>query len=153
MSFELDDWSLGDEFDPNLSDLHLENTNTKEEWLVYCWGKNTDGELSQKHTKNVHSPEPLKQLNKKRVRSVSSGGNHSGVIDANGRLYLCGSTLHGKIGIEKFVKHLTSFCLFPMSTEHPIKQVACGDYHTLALLEDGRVFGWGGTLHKVCGIQ
>lgn len=32
-----------------------------------------------------------------------------------------------------------------------MKQVSCGDYHTLALLEDGSVYGWGGTLHKKVG--
>jgi alpha-tubulin suppressor-like RCC1 family protein len=32
-----------------------------------------------------------------------------------------------------------------------VKKVACGDYHTLALLEDGTVHSWGGTLHKKLG--
>lgn len=64
-------------------------------------------------------------------------------------LYLCGSTLHGKLGLEKLVKHLTSFSIFPLSRERKVKQVACGDYHTLCLFEDGEVMGWGGTLHKV----
>lgn len=31
------------------------------------------------------------------------------------------------------------------------KAVACGDYHTMALSEDGRVYAWGGTLHKKTG--
>ena len=29
-----------------------------------------------------------------------------------------------------------------------VKQVACGDYHTLSLTEDGKVYAWGGSLHK-----
>lgn len=32
-----------------------------------------------------------------------------------------------------------------------VVQVACGDYHTLALLDSGEVWGWGGTLHKKIG--
>ena len=31
------------------------------------------------------------------------------------------------------------------------KQVACGDYHTMCLSEEGRVYAWGGTLHKKTG--
>ena len=31
------------------------------------------------------------------------------------------------------------------------KSVACGDYHTLCLSEDGKVYAWGGTLHKKTG--
>ena len=32
-----------------------------------------------------------------------------------------------------------------------VNMVACGDYHTLCLLENGRVYSWGGTLHKKVG--
>jgi len=32
-----------------------------------------------------------------------------------------------------------------------VKEVACGDYHTMALIEDGTVYAWGGTLHKKLG--
>jgi alpha-tubulin suppressor-like RCC1 family protein len=31
------------------------------------------------------------------------------------------------------------------------KAVACGDYHTMCLSEEGQVFAWGGTLHKKTG--
>ena len=31
--------------------------------------------------------------------------------------------------------------------------MACGDYHTLCLIEDGSVYGWGGTLHKKVGNE
>ena len=31
------------------------------------------------------------------------------------------------------------------------KAVACGDYHTLCLAEEGRVYAWGGTLYKKTG--
>lgn len=29
--------------------------------------------------------------------------------------------------------------------------MTCGDYHTLALTNEGKVWGWGGTLHKKTG--
>lgn len=32
-----------------------------------------------------------------------------------------------------------------------VNQVACGDYHTLCLMEDGQVYAWGGTLYKKVG--
>jgi len=43
-------------------------------------------------------------------------------------------------------------------TQHKVRKVACGDYHTLALTEEGAVYSWGGTLwdktgHKVGGIH
>ncbi len=41
---------------------------------------------------------------------------------------------------------------------YQVKQVACGDFHTLALTVDGKIFSWGGTLwdktaHKGAGIH
>lgn len=34
---------------------------------------------------------------------------------------------------------------------HIVKKVACGDYHTLCLLEEGTVHAWGGNLYKKLG--
>ena len=45
--------------------------------------------------------------------------------------------------------HLTRFNQIPLPNK--VKQVACGDYHTLCLLNDGLVFAWGGTLYKKVG--
>ena len=150
---EYDEWSLGEdtEFDPNATDYvdEISHANHEEDYYVFCFGKNKDGELAQKHTRNLLEPEPLKQLKSKQIKFISSGREHTAVIDSNGYLYLCGSTLHGKLGIQKYVKSLTSFSIFPRSRQDRVKEVACGDYHTLCLLVDGRVFGWGGTLHKV----
>ena len=56
----------------------------------------------------------------------------------------------GKLGIEEL--QMTNICTFqvvPALKTHIVKQVACGDYHTLCLLESGVVYTWGGTLHKV----
>lgn len=43
-------------------------------------------------------------------------------------------------------------------SQYKVTKVACGDYHTLALTDDGSVFSWGGTLwdktgHKGGGIS
>ena len=80
------------EFDPNellpdvsQSDIHK----------IWCWGKNTNGELSQKSTKNVLEPVPLKK-NITRPISISTGGKHTGIVDGSGKLYLCGNALFGK---------------------------------------------------------
>lgn len=43
-------------------------------------------------------------------------------------------------------------------SQYIVKKVSCGDYHTLALIDDGTVYSWGGTLwdktgHKGGGIS
>lgn len=32
-----------------------------------------------------------------------------------------------------------------------VKQIACGDYHTICVLENGEVYSWGGSLHGKLG--
>lgn len=47
--------------------------------------------------------------------------------------------------------HVSRFTQISMFEGMKVKQVACGDYHTLCLLQDGSVYAWGGTLHKKIG--
>ena len=119
---------------------------------VYAWGKNKDGELSVGSNKDSYLPIPVKGIKGKSLIHVSSGGQHSAAIDSQGHLFICGSYLHGKLGIEDLTTvNLPAFTLVPSLKDKVVVQVACGDYHTLCLLEDGSVYTWGGTLHKKLG--
>lgn len=120
--------------------------------LLYCWGKNKDGELSLGHNKAVTIPKPVKGSQNIRIRFLSSGRQHSAFISNDGTLYVCGSALHGKLGIEELT--MTSILkLQPINflKGQKILDVACGDYHTLCLLDNGDVYAWGGSLHKKLG--
>lgn len=71
---------------------------------------------------------------------------------------MAGSLLFGKIGITAQVNNFREFHLQAPMAQHKVAKVACGDYHTLALTQEGTVFSWGGTLwdktgHKVGGIH
>lgn len=57
-----DEWSGGEDdssFDPNASAIELK-PEVFENHYVWCFGKNTDGELAQKNNLNVLAPKPLK---------------------------------------------------------------------------------------------
>ncbi|OMJ65951.1 hypothetical protein SteCoe_37385 [Stentor coeruleus] len=119
---------------------------------AYAWGKNKDGELSVGTSKDVFLPHAVRGMKNKQIVYVASGGQHSACIDTEGQLYVCGSYLHGKLGIENLTTvSLVTFTLVKALQGKKVKQVACGDYHTLCLLEDGSVYTWGGTLHKKLG--
>lgn len=82
------------------------------------------------------------------AQSISSGSHHSALVTKTGEVYVSGSSLHGKLGISDIkVTNLQKFNRIPTLQEYVI-QVACGDYHTLALTKEGVVFSWGGSLHK-----
>lgn len=44
------------------------------------------------------------------------------------------------------VTNVLKFYIQPALQNIPIKQIACGAYHTLALADSGELFSWGGTL-------
>lgn len=117
-------------------------------YLFTC-GKNENHELSFKGFKYIDTPSGVDITKKHIVVQVSCGSNHTAYVTEEGYLYLFGSTLHGKLGIDNIqYTNISNPILFPLSKDGPVQQVACGDYHTLCLFENGEVWGWGGTLHK-----
>ena len=91
---------------------------------------------------------------KKKIVCLSSGGNHTSFVTEYGYVFVFGSTLHEKLGIDNCgLKDISKPTLLPLSEEIQFCQVACGDYHTLGLSSDGEVWSWGGTLHKKLGTR
>ena len=131
---------------------------TLEKWIrdkrayVWCFGKNSNGELGVQSTKDVLDPKPVHNgptlfREAGSARGISSGGHHTALVTKSGHLYMCGSTLHGKLGIQGLnMMQVTRFHPLPMAVA--VKQVACGDYHSMCLTEDGQVYSWGGSLYK-----
>lgn len=66
---------------------------------------------------------------------------------------MSGSLLFGKIGISAQVSNFREFHLQSSMSQYRIKKVACGDYHTLALTEQGVLFSWGGSLWDKTGSK
>jgi alpha-tubulin suppressor-like RCC1 family protein len=126
--------------------------NQASHYMTFAWGKNKDGELSMGTTKDILTPKSVKGTKDRLFHMITSGGQHSSAIDNTGKLYICGSYLHGKLGLEYLTSvAVLSFTQVTALKDKVVTQVACGDYHTLCLLEDGTVWTWGGTLHKKLG--
>lgn len=66
---------------------------------------------------------------------------------------MCGSNLHDKLGLENItVGSKKTFKPVTLLANIKIRQVACGDYHTMCLTSDGIVYVWGGSLHNVIAL-
>lgn len=68
------------------------------------------------------------------------------MLTTDGQLYVTGSLLHDKLGLTKEVTNIFKFHVQPQLQSMKVKQVSCGAYHTLALVDTGRIYSWGGTL-------
>lgn len=107
-----------------------------ESHLVYAWGKNEDGELGLENTKNIKEPRPVK-TSIGYPRQISSAHSHTGLINGDGLLQMTGSELHNKLMLGLKVTNVLKFHIQPALQSIPIKQIACGAYHTLALADSG----------------
>lgn len=122
----------------------------KQHAYVWSFGANTKGELGLGHYNDVAMPERVRGLPKTKVVNLSSGGKHTGAVTDDGRLWMCGSNLHDKLGLEGITTgSKKSFKPVELLAAVAVTQVACGDYHTLALSDQGEVYVWGGSLHNV----
>ena len=88
------------------------------------------------------------------VRAVACGWSHCVCIGVDGRLWTWGDGRHGQLGIGLTVPSSAplsslSFVRQPAHVPLPaaVTAVACGRRHTLALLSDGALWGWGEDRH------
>ena len=73
----------------------------KQHAYVWAFGQNTKGELGVGHYNEVPMPQRVRGLPiKQRIVFLSSGGKHTGAVSEDGSLWMSGSNLHEKLGLE-----------------------------------------------------
>lgn len=117
---------------------------------LYTWGKNDYGQLGQNsEEKTMPIPTVVEALEGIKIESVSCGHYHTAAIDENGGVWTWGyggSFIFGQGGLGHGDKEsLNEPTLVDVLKEDNvnIKAIACGEYHTLALSNDGEVWSWG----------
>ncbi|XP_059521658.1 probable E3 ubiquitin-protein ligase HERC6 isoform X1 [Myotis daubentonii] len=119
---------------------------------VHACGDNSRGQLGRRGAPRGDGPEPIKALETLHVVFVSCGKEHSLAVCHKGRVFAWGAGSEGQLGIGEFKEII--FTPKKIKTLDGIKiiQVSCGDYHSLALSEDGQVFSWGKNSHGQLGL-
>ena len=70
--------------------------------------------------------------------AVSAGGYHTGLVDADGSLWMWGYNHCGQLGNGS-----TKYSLVPVKVLNNVVSVSCGDSHTAAIKADGSLWMWG----------
>lgn len=104
------------------------------------------GKVSQKVVSKLNQRKfcPIPGLHDKVLTELECGDHHATVLTDEGILYTWGGALNTRLFRRPSrVDQDTQEVVRPLFNRQ-IKQVSCGDYHTLALETDGQVWTWGG---------
>ena len=119
---------------------------------AWAWGLNVDGELGNNSTTSSSVPVPVSNLTG--VTQVSGGGWHSLALTSGGTVWAWGDNQYGQLGnnsetnssVPVQVKDATA-----ASYLTGVVGIAAGNFHSLALLSDGTVWGWGNNIYGQLG--
>jgi alpha-tubulin suppressor-like RCC1 family protein len=72
--------------------------------LIYSWGRNEDGELANSSNKIANLPAVIRGF-RGIAKEIASARTHTAIINTEGHIYMAGSLLFGKIGINTQVNN------------------------------------------------
>ncbi|XP_049853132.1 uncharacterized protein LOC126334689 isoform X3 [Schistocerca gregaria] len=120
---------------------------------VYTWGNAAQGCLGTGPTMSrFGTPHGLSLFPnlKVEVSAVACGRQHTLALTSNG-VYAWGSSQFGQLGIGSTGQSSTPILISGLASEL-ITSISAGQYHSLALTADGRVYSWGWGVHGQLGI-
>lgn len=109
---------------------------------IYCWGKNTQGQLGLGDRVNRTQPHGIDNITEPRgATEVSAGGDHScGII--NGNAYCWGDNTYGQLGNGNTNDVLDPVQVGGLLTGKAVTSIAAGETHTCAVA-DSTAYCWG----------
>ncbi|GMF30766.1 unnamed protein product [Phytophthora fragariaefolia] len=136
-------WS---EVDPTPEDIELScgmyHTLALSGCQVYSWGIGDDGRLGHGDHESRLVPTLISSLKDTSVTAIACGGSHSGAVTASGDVLTWGSGSQGQLGLGK----TRSRCVptrVRVLQDVGVTQLAFGEWHSMALCENGTLFAWG----------
>lgn len=106
---------------------------------VWAFGNNENGQLGVGDKTNRTGPEKLPLM--QTIQAVSAGGSHSLFLTTTNKVLVCGDNACGQLGLAANCKGI---CSPTQIQELPqIVSVAAGNYHSLLLDIEGKIWGFG----------
>jgi alpha-tubulin suppressor-like RCC1 family protein len=109
---------------------------------LYAWGWNYYGQLGDGSFMDQMTPVVVSLPAGVSATAVAAGGSHSLAMGSNGKLYAWGYNGKGQLG-DGSTMNRTSPGLVSLPAGVSATAVAAGDYHSLAMGSDGKLYAWG----------
>lgn len=121
---------------------------------VHTWGSCCHGILGNGPTMSqISEPEPVVWFrnNKIDVSSVACGRLHTLVLTSSG-LYAWGSSQYGQLGIG-LIDQSPHPRIIPALANVRVVSISAGQYHSLAITSQGKLYTWGWGVHGQLGLN
>lgn len=117
---------------------------------AYTWGRNDLGQLGDGTTIDRHSPTPVATSLK--FEAIDAGWRHTLALTADGQAYGWGDAGNGRLGDgDPGPRPDPVTAPIAVAHGHSFAAVSAGNYHSLGLTADGRVYGWGFNVYGQVG--
>jgi len=134
---------------------------------IYVWGLNnfhqlgfktenpievcsTDPNESQQSSKLIIELRPIKVGRMPtNIKMIANGQHHMLALDTNGQVFSCGSSTYGKLGLTDAINSEDQSVDSPRAisreafNEQSVVHIACGEFCSFAITENGRLYSWG----------
>ncbi|KAK8472662.1 hypothetical protein PHAVU_002G274700 [Phaseolus vulgaris] len=109
---------------------------------VYSWGWGDFGRLGHGDHNDMLIPHPIRALEGLMIQQVACGDSHCLSVTMDKLVLSWGHNKNGELGLGT-----TEDSLLPQKIQKfegiPVKMVAAGAEHSVAVTEDGNLYGWG----------
>lgn len=110
--------------------------------LVFTWGGGKNGRLGHGDEKIRAQPTWVERLKDERALLVTAGYHNNLVLTQRGDVWSWGWGAHGQLGVGDTKDRDVPTVIEELSKER-VAALSCGDRHSFAVTDDGKVFGWG----------
>ncbi|KAL3284777.1 hypothetical protein HHI36_018920 [Cryptolaemus montrouzieri] len=111
--------------------------------VVLVTGQNDVGQLGLGDEVMEKSRLALLELNDKEIVDICAGGMHTVCLTKDGKVFTFGCNDEGALGRKTDEEENSEYRPGQVELPGQVIQISAGDSHTVALLEDGKVFAWG----------
>ncbi len=113
---------------------------------VWTWGDNQAGQLGLGYADTVSHPTPQMVPGLNGVTAIAAGYWHSLALKSDGTLWAWGRNVEGQLGNGNTANQYSPVQVTVVT--RPVRSIAAGAYHNLAVLSDRSVAGWGWNQHS-----